>query len=223
MDTIYRGDLLSARGRRNAWLDSLLVDHGVLRLGWRNFGTVIPGRLYRSNHPTPGGLARMVRLHGIRTVVNLRGQCGNGSDALSRTAARRLGLAFLDVPVSSGHAPSRERLLALIEALDGAAEPMLLHCKSGADRAGFAAGVFCLLQGGSTDIALRQLSWRFGHLRRSRAGILDAVFWQYRREAEGAADFATWVRRAYDPVAVSRDLRTSRAARFVNERVLARE
>jgi protein tyrosine phosphatase (PTP) superfamily phosphohydrolase (DUF442 family) len=165
----------------------------------------------------------MVRRHGIRTVINLRGQCGNGSDALSREAARRLGVAFIDAPISSGHAPSRERLLALIEALGGAAGPLLVHCKSGADRAGFAASVFCLLQGVPVAAALRQMSWRHGHLRQSRAGILDAVLVAYARDGEGRLDFATWVRRCYDPGAISRALRTTRLARFINDRVLARE
>jgi protein tyrosine phosphatase (PTP) superfamily phosphohydrolase (DUF442 family) len=223
LDTIYRGDLRTARGRRNAWIDSLLIDHALLRLVWSNAGTVIPGRLYRSNHPTPGRLARMVRRHGIRTVINLRGACGNGSDALSREAARLLGVAFIDAPISSGHAPSRERLLALIEALGSAAGPLLVHCKSGADRAGFAASVFCLLHGAPVAAALRQMSWRYGHMRGSRAGILDAVVLAYAREGEGRLDFPAWVRTCYDPAAISRGLRTSRVARFVNDRVLARE
>jgi uncharacterized protein (TIGR01244 family) len=223
VDTIYRGDLRTARGRRNAWLDSLFVDHAVLRLAWTNFGVVLPGRLYRSNHPTPRTLARMVRRHGIRTVINLRGPCGNGSDALSREAARRLGLAFVDVPISSGHPPTRAGLLGMIDALGAAEAPILVHCKSGADRSGFAAGVFRLLQGGSSADALRQLSWRFGHLRRSRAGILDAVFLAFRREAEGVQDFATWVRTGYDPARLNRDRPVSGVARFVNDRVLARE
>ena len=39
--------------RAAAWADSLFVDHAVLRLAWTNRAEVIPGRLYRSNHPTP--------------------------------------------------------------------------------------------------------------------------------------------------------------------------
>jgi len=223
MDTLYRGDLLTARGRRNAWIDALFVDHALLRLVWRNLGTVTPGRLIRANHPTPGTLARLVRRHGIRTVINLRGSCGNGSDALSREAAARLGLTLVDLAMRSGGAPPRDTLLALIAALHAAAEPILVYCKSGADRSGFAAGVFSLLQGGTAAAALAHLSLRHGHLRRSRAGILDAVFLRYAAEAEGRLDFATWVRTSYDPATLRRDLPTSRVARFVTERVLARE
>src|SRR5271165_4870439 len=154
MDTIFRGDLGSPAGRARAWIDSLLIDHGVLRLVWTNWGTVAPGRLYRCNHPTPGRLARAVRRYKLRSLINLRGATGNGSDALSRERAARLGLEFIDVPISSGQPPSRAQVMALAAALRSATAPVLLHCKSGADRAGFAAGVFVLMEGGTVDAAL---------------------------------------------------------------------
>jgi protein tyrosine/serine phosphatase len=223
MDTIYPGSMATWRGRRLAWLDSMLVDHGALRVVWSNFAPVVPGRLYRSNHPTPGRLARDVRRHGLRSVINLRGPTGNGSDALSREAAGRLGLKFFDVPMSSGRAPSRERMETLVAALQSAPAPALLHCKSGADRAGFAAAVFILLQGGSVAQALRQMSLRFGHLRRSRTGVLDALLLRYAAEAEGRHAFVDWVREEYDEAALSRDFVAGGLASFVQKHVLARE
>jgi len=206
MDTIFRGDLVSRAGRARAWIDSLLIDHGLLRLVWTNWATVAPGRLYRCNHPTPGRLARAVQRFGLRSLINLRGATGNGSDALSRERAAQLGLQFFDVPFSSGQAPTRAQVLALAEALRSAPAPVLLHCKSGADRAGFAAGVFVLIDGGSAAAAMRHLSWRFGHLRRSRAGVLDAFFVRYAREAEGKKPFLDWVREDYDAAALQRDV-----------------
>jgi protein tyrosine phosphatase (PTP) superfamily phosphohydrolase (DUF442 family) len=205
MDTIFRGDLASPAGRTRAWLDSLLIDHGLLRLLWTNWAAVVPGRLYRCNHPTPGRLARATRRFGLRSLINLRGATGNGSDALSRERAARLGLQFIDVPLSSGQPPTRAQVLALAAALQSATPPVLLHCKSGADRAGFAAGVFVLLEGGTAAAALRNLSWRFGHLRRSRAGVLDAFFLLYARQAEGKKPFLDWVREDYDAAALGRE------------------
>ena len=223
MDTIFRGGLDSPAGRRRAWLDSMLVDHGVLRLAWSNEGTVLPGRLYRCNHPTPGRLSAMVRRWGIRSVVNLRGATGNGSDALSRERAGQLGLAFIDVPLSSGRPPPRERLLALVVALQGLREPAVVHCKSGADRAGFAAAVFLLLQGAPVAVAIRQLSLRWGHLARSRAGVLDAVLQTYAREAQGRVGFADWVREGYDPAAIAAGFTAAGLAGLLQDRILRRE
>jgi len=223
MDSIYRGDLAARAGRRNAWIDSLFVDHAALRLVWSNFAAVIPGRMYRCNHPTPGRLARLTRRLGLRSLVNLRGATHNGSDALSRDAASRLHLQFIDLALQSGRAPPRAVLLDLIGALRAVAEPALLHCKSGVDRAGFAAGVFLLLNGGSAADALAQLSWRFGHLRSSRAGVLDVVFITYGREASSHADFAAWARDAYDPACVTTEFKTGTIAAFMNDHLLARE
>ena len=66
MDTIFRGDLATWRGRALAWLDALVVDHAMFRLAWSNFATVAPGRLYRCNHPTPSRLASLTRRYGIQ-------------------------------------------------------------------------------------------------------------------------------------------------------------
>ena len=223
MNTIFRGGLDTQAGRRRAWIDSMLVDHGVFRLAWTNAGPVLPGRLYRCNHPTPGRLSAMVRRWGIRTVLNLRGTTGSGSDALSRERARLLGLTFVDVPMSSGHSPPRDSLLALIAALQGMREPGLVHCKSGADRAGFAAAVFLLLQGATVAQAKRQLSLRWGHFAHSRAGVMDAVLLAYAREGEGRLSFADWVRDGYDPDAIDAGFDTGRLSALLHDRILRRE
>nr|WP_203330593.1 tyrosine-protein phosphatase [Rhodovastum atsumiense] len=221
---MFRGGLDTPGGRRLAWMDSLLVDHAVLRLAWTNAGAVIPGRLYRCNHPTPGRLTALVGRWGIRTVINLRGATGNGSDALSRERARQLGLFFVDMPLSSGQPPARDSVLALAAALQTMEEPGLVHCKSGADRAGFAGVVFLLLNGVPTAEALAaQLSLRWGHLARSRAGILDTFFQAYALEAEGRKAFLDWVREDYDPDAIARSFVPGRCGRFINDRVLRRE
>ena len=223
MDTIFRGDVTTARGRTLAWLDALVIDHAVFRLVWSNFAAVIPGRLYRCNHPTPHRLAALTRRHGLKTLINLRGQTRNGSDALSRDAAARLGLDFIDLPLESRGAPQRDRILRLHDISRTMREPALLHCKSGADRAGLAAGLFVLFEGGSARDALRQLSLRFGHIRQARTGILDAFFHHYAREGEGKKPFLDWVREDYDEAALRRDFHANGLASFINDWVLVHE
>ncbi len=223
MDTIYKGDLISPAGRRNAWLDALFVDHAALRILWTNFAVVAPGQLYRSNHPTPGNLIAFTRKVGLKTVINLRGEAKNGSDALSRETAARLGLAFHDMAMESRGAPHRDRVLRLAEIYRTMQAPALVHCKSGADRAGLAAGVFLLLRGGTTRDALRQLSLRYGHVRQSKTGILDTFFAAYARDGEGRKPFLDWVREDYDEAALPSGYKAGGVAEFINDRVLARE
>jgi protein tyrosine/serine phosphatase len=223
MDTIYRGDITTARGRLLAWVYALFVDHAVFRLAWSNLATVAPGRLYRCNHPTPARLAALTRRLGLKTLINLRGPTGNGSDALSREAAALLGLDFIDMALESRGAPQRDRILRLHRIYSTMRAPALLHCKSGADRAGLAAGLFVLFHGGSARDALRQLSLRFGHIRQAKTGILDAFFLRWQREGEGRKPFLDWVREDYDEAALRRDFRANGLASFINDWVLAHE
>ena len=130
---MYNSEL--SENRLGAWRDSLFVDHAVFRLMWTNWAEVIPGRLYRSNHPTPARLAAAARRYGLRTLINLRGHRQCGSDALSRDAATRLGLIHIDMAFESRGAPHRDRILRFHDIWQNLATPALRHCKSGADRA----------------------------------------------------------------------------------------
>jgi protein tyrosine/serine phosphatase len=217
---------ISPARRRAALLNSLLVDHALFRLSWRNWGVVEVGRLYRSNHPLPWQLRQAVRRFGLRTVINLRGHRAEcGSDLLGRSAAAELGLAQVDAPFESRGAPHRDRVLRLAAIYGAMAEPALIHCKSGADRTGLAAGVWLLLQGRPPGAALRQLALRHGHVRQSRTGILDAFFALYAealRERPGRA-FLDWLREDYDEEALRRNFRSAAWADRLVDRVLRRE
>jgi len=223
MDSIFKGDVNTARGRKLAWVDSLFVDHAIFRLGLSNFGTVIPGKLYRSNHPTPGRLRRLTRRLGLTTVINLRGPTGTGSYHLSRDAAGKSGVAYIDLSLESRGAPHRDRILRLHEIYRAMPGAGLLHCKSGADRAGLAAGLCLLFEGGTAADALRQLSWRFGHIRQARTGILDAFFMRFQREGEGRKSFFDWLDQDYDEAALRRDFHANGIASFINDWVLVHE
>jgi protein tyrosine/serine phosphatase len=224
MDTIYKGDITTAAGRRNAWVDALFVDHAILRFWWTNFHAVAPGRLYRSNHPTPGNLITFVRRAGIGTLINLRGPTNNGSDALSRDMAARLGLEFHDMALESRGAPHRDRILRLAEIYRTMRAPGLIHCKSGADRAGLAAGLFILIEGGTTAAALKQLSLRYGHVKQAKAGILDEFFHTYAREGEARdVAFLNWVRDHYDEQGLRDRFRAGGVTEFISTHILRRE
>ncbi len=206
-----------------AWRNSLFVDHAIFRTVWDNWAEIIPGKLYRSNHPTPGRLARVKKRYHLKTLINLRGHRQCGSDALSREAARNLGLMHIDMAFESRGAPHRDRILRFAEIYRNLETPALMHCKSGADRAGLAAGLAILLEGGTAQQALRQLSIRYGHFSRSRTGILDAFFLHYQSEAEGRLPFLDWVKHTYDETALKRDFVAAGLSTFVVDQVLRRE
>jgi len=98
-----------------------------------------------------------------------------------------------------------------------------MHCKSGADRAGLAAGLALLFEGGTAAEALAQLSWRYLHSSKARTGILDAFFHRYQTEAEGRIGFVDWVREEYDEARLMRDFKADGLASFITDKVLRRE
>lgn len=209
-----------------AWGNALFIDHAILRLGWRNWGVVAPGRLYRSNHPLPWQLSLAARHQGIRTVINLRGNRADcGADALSRAEAARLGLAHIDAPFESRGAPHKDRILRLAAIFQDMQEPALIHCKSGADRTGLAAGLWLMLQGRSVAEALAQLSLRHGHVAASRTGILDAFFKSFAvfRQANPEIPFLEWVQGTYDEAALRESFSSNPWADRLVDQVLRRE
>jgi protein tyrosine/serine phosphatase len=223
MDSIFNGDLSTTKGRAVAWIDSLFVDHAVFRLAWSNLEPVVPGKIYRCNHPTPARLRRLAGRLGLRTLINLRGRTQSGSDALSREAARELGLTFHDIAFESRGAPQPDRIMRLYDIYTSMRTPAIMHCKSGADRAGLAAGLMVLFGGGTSAEALRHLSWRFGHLKQAKTGVLDAFFLRYQRDGEGRKSFLDWVREDYDAAALQQDFHANGLASFINDWVLAHE
>jgi protein tyrosine phosphatase (PTP) superfamily phosphohydrolase (DUF442 family) len=220
---VYKDSLSEGGSRLRAWSDSLFVDHAVFRVLWHNWAEVIPGKLYRANHPTPARLRAATASYHLKTLINLRGHRQCGSDALSRETARQLGLIHIDMAFESRGAPHRDRILRFAEIYRTLQTPALMHCKSGADRAGLAAGLAILFEGGTASQALAQLSWRFGHFKRSRTGILDAFFLHYQAVAEGRMPFLDWVRTEYDEAALRQRFKASGMSSFIVDQVLRRE
>ncbi|NJO56007.1 MAG: dual specificity protein phosphatase family protein [Rhodospirillales bacterium] len=92
-------------------------------------------------------------------------------------------------------------MLGARDVLERIEYPVLLHCKSGADRAGLMSVLYRhVRQGEPIETAMRELSWRYGHIRQSDTGVLDAFFERYLRDtAERPMPFFDWVEHVYDP------------------------
>lgn len=186
----------------------LFFDHAFLRLLWTNEEEIAPG-VWRSNQPTP---RRLARLHerGIRTVINLRGTLERSHYLFEREACEALGLRLIDVDLKARRLVPRQDMLALFDAFDRAEKPLILHCKSGADRAGLASALWLLDKEGATlDAALDMMSFRFLHLKNSNTGILDAVLDAYAAHLArcGETPIRRWIAEVYDPEEIARAFR----------------
>ncbi len=226
----WTADYAGADGRRRAWRELMLGDHGALRKLYDNSHEVAPGKLWRSYQPSPSDLERW-KARGVRTVVNLRGDKPSGFLFLEQEACARLDLELITLRAWSREAPPKAFLHEARDLFAGIDYPALIHCKSGADRAGLAATLFLFLQEGRPlDDAMEQLSFRYGHVRQGKTGVIDAAFNAYiaHARAHGIAldnvdAFFDWVDNAYDPAQIKRDFRGTLWARIMSDVVLRRE
>lgn len=206
------------------WVNSLFKDHSFIRMAYRNLHRIGPD-MYRCAQPTPGQVEALARL-GVRTIINLRGRRpGCGSYFFEVRACAKLGIELIDFPVRSRDVPRKEDLLAARELWGRLQGPVVMHCKAGADRVGFMSVLYQFVALGlPMTEAQKQLSWRFGHLRQSKTGILDYFFDCF--VASGGTsvdDFYTWVEREYDPLAMKAAFTSQRWANVLMDRIIARE
>ena len=194
-------DIGTPRARRAARLHYLFIDHGWLRVLWRNFHQIAPG-VYRCNQPSDRQLRAIHARVGLKSVLNLRGPSRRSFHLFEAETCRALGLTMVDLSLSASKAPTLDRLEQLVHHLQTLPKPFLIHCKSGADRTGLAAALYLLLiEGKPIAEAKAQLSFRFLHVANSPAGVQDHLLRVYEAAwARSGIGFLDWVRTAYDPV-----------------------
>jgi protein tyrosine/serine phosphatase len=217
-------DLSTPGGRVGTYLDYLWNDHAYLRLGFSN-AHWISDELVRANQPWPHQLAAWKR-RGIKTVINLRGGFDASFHALEKDACDRLGLSLVDFTITSREVPSRARVLGAKRLFETIAYPAMMHCKSGADRAGIMSVFYMHFRKGRTILeALDQLHLRYLHVRAGKTGVLDYTFERYLAEGEPAGlSFLEWVESpAYDPAGMKADFRAQWWGKLLTEQLLRRE
>lgn len=205
------------------YADMLLIDHLFVRVLFPNRHR-LSSRAWRAAQPLPYQL-KTVKALGVRTVINLRGNGSKPTARAERAACERLGLTYVDYCVRSRDAPSKAELHGLRDLFACIEHPVLLHCKSGADRAGLASALYLhLVEKVPVEEAKRQLSLRFGHIRHADTGVLDAFFDRYlAHAASDPIDLFTWIDNHYDPVELKRSFRSRGWANRVVDGILGRE
>lgn len=206
-----------------SYLDMLLVDHGIFRLVYANSHRM-SDKAWRSAQPAPHQLRGFARA-GVRTVVNLRGIRDCGSFWLEQRACQKYGMKLVNFQVRSRAAPSKEELWGAKRLFDEIEYPVLMHCKSGADRAGLISVLYRHLhEGVPMQEAKKELSIRYGHIRQAHTGILDYFFERYIADnAVRPMQFFEWVDTVYDPDEVRSSFRSKGWANRIVDSVLRRE
>jgi protein tyrosine/serine phosphatase len=154
-----------------------------------NFHIVAVGKLYRSAQPSAGDLAAYAKTYGLRSVINLRGaHPGEPWYDDEIRASNELGLLHIDLALSARRELTPAQLASLKTAFSEAPAPILVHCKSGADRTGLAAALFLFaIERVPAKDAAAQLSIRYGHWPHFPSGsaAMDRTFEQEAENRRG--------------------------------------
>jgi protein tyrosine/serine phosphatase len=218
-------DLSTPEGRRAAERDLVWTDHGFLRNIYQNFHWIEQGVMARSNQPSPAQIALYAEKFGVKTILNARGKSDTGYYLLEKEACERHGIALIDLRLRSREPPSVEAIHRCKQIFETIQYPALMHCKSGADRAGVAAVLYKHFKMGMPiSAAIEQLSFKYLHVKQGKTGMIDYFFATYLDETkESGKPFLQWVDEDYDQQRVKGAFTSQWWANILTDKILRRE
>ncbi len=206
------------------WYEMMILDHGFLRLIYHNFHK-IDESMYRSNMPTPKRIKEYKTL-GIKTIINLRGGKKDGGWYLEKEACEKYGIDLICLVARSRSAPDKEMIFKANTLFKIIKYPALIHCKSGADRAGIISYLYKILKCkvNPTD-AKKQLSFKYLHVKYAKTGLLDMFCEDYENYFKNNknVNFLKWVREVYDPERLEKKFKENKLVEKFLSNVLRRE
>ncbi|MEA1988431.1 MAG: tyrosine-protein phosphatase [Pseudomonadota bacterium] len=211
--------------RFKAHLQAWLVDHELLRIIFRNFYQ-LSNNAYRSNQPSPSFVRKLKNKYGVKTIINLRRADNSGHYLLEEEACKKHDVKLEVISMSSRRLPKIKTIIAAKQLLETAEYPILIHCKSGADRAGLMSVYYkYFIEKQPLEEAVKQLSMKYGHFRWAETGKLDFFFdtyFEYKKQHPDT-EFLEWVTTIYDRETLDSQFHSSGWANIVVNKILRRE
>jgi hypothetical protein len=171
-----------------------------------NFHWVREGEAARSSQAHLGGLAGLMRRHGLKAIINLRGENNDLSWwRYERRVCERLGARHFDTMLDSRHLPTRAMLETLLDAFEQAPRPLLIKCSGGHDRTALASALFLIQQDGWS--ARQEAECQFdpllyGHAPKKHQHWLQP-FLAFAQQDSAGTPLSEWVSKRYDPAALA--------------------
>ena len=208
-----------------ARLENLFVDHEILRMIFRNF-YALSNKAYRSNHPSGPFIKKLQNKYGVKTIISMRKADSSASYLLEKEACDQYGVTLINHRMSSRKLPKKERIIQAQTLFNEVEYPILIHCKSGADRAGLMSVLYKhFVENEPMEIAVKQLSMKYGHFRWADTGRLDFFFDSFFKyqQSHPEVTFIDWVKNIYDPETLGKEFKSKGWANIVVNKILRRE
>ncbi len=219
-----RGNIKGTGNKIISYIDSTFSDHGIFRFFWRSW-EALPGKMYRSNQPYPFQIKKDIRKYKIKSIINLRGERHCSSFYLEKNFCQKNSLNLYNFPISSRDLPDKKKLIEFNTLLENIEYPCVMHCKSGADRAGLAAALYLIYkQDYSLLDAKKQLTFKHLHIKYAKTGILDYFFDRVIAQGiQNKLDFLNWVNEKYDKESLKKKFRVNSFFNLIISLIFRRE
>jgi hypothetical protein len=162
-----------------------------------NFHWIREGVAARSSQAHFGGLQRLMARHGLKSIINLRGENSDLSWwRYEKRVCAALGARHFDTMLDSRKLPTRAMLVCLMEAFAAAPRPMLLKCSGGNDRTALGSALLLIHEDGWRGLA--EAGKQFTAKAKPQQRWLK-LFPVFAEEDAAGVPLAEWVRESYSP------------------------
>ena len=171
--------------------------------------------------PTPLRIKSYGKL-GIKTIINLRGIRRDGGWLLENEACEKNNIKLIDFRARSRAAPEKDMIFKAEKLFKSIKYPALIHCKSGADRAGIVSYLYKILKCKANPCeAKKQLSIKYLHVKFAKTGLLDKFcedFENYQKSKK-SLNFLNWVRKVYDPKTLEKNFKENKSVEKIMTKI----
>lgn len=149
-----------------------------------NFHAITSGEAYRSAQMDRDELEYYIDNYHLKSILNLRGKNPDSDWYIEEVkVSSEHGIVHYDMALSASRELTAKEVRVLIEIFSSAPRPILIHCKSGADRAGLVSAMWKVIVDNISKVeAKKQLSILYGHIPIGPTSAMDQFFEKWRPE-----------------------------------------